>query len=411
VFEVHFLEGIVIALEALWSHKLRTMLTLLGNIVGVMSVIAVVSIIDGMNLYIRNEVADEGSGVYRVQRVNELDILSDFDKFLKSLHNPRITLSDLAYLGERVQLAAFMDANQSTSVEVRYLRRFIKGVSVQGRSENYPMMGKWELKDGRHFSSYEVDHSQDVGVIGHDLADRLFSGMDPIGKEIKIAGASYRIIGVLQEKAGVFGGNPNLTVVIPITSFQRAFGSQQSITISVKAASLEQFSECVDQTRVAMRSRRHLGPKREDNFAIVTSDNLLNLWAGISRGIFAALIGIVSISLVVGGIVIMNIMLVSVTERTREIGIRKAVGATRMNILWQFLVESITLSSAGGILGIVLGFTAAALIAYFSPLPYAIKTWSIAAGLAVTFAVGVFFGIYPAMKAARLDPIEALRYE
>jgi putative ABC transport system permease protein len=160
-----------------------------------------------------------------------------------------------------------------------------------------------------------------------------------------------------------------------------------------------------------MRIARRLAPNREDNFAVVTSDNLLNIWEAISRGIFAALIGIVSISLIVGGIVIMNIMLVSVTERTREIGIRKALGATRMNILWQFLVESITLSSCGGILGIAFGFAVAALVAYFSPLPYAIKMWSIAVGLLVTFVVGVFFGIYPAMQAARLDPIEALRYE
>jgi putative ABC transport system permease protein len=160
-----------------------------------------------------------------------------------------------------------------------------------------------------------------------------------------------------------------------------------------------------------MRILRHLGPSREDTFAIVTSDNLLKLWGAISQGVFAALIGIVSISLVVGGIVIMNIMLVSVTERTREIGVRKALGATRRNILWQFLVESITLSICGGVLGIAAGFAAAALVAYFSPLPYAIKAWSVAAGLAVTFAVGVFFGIYPAMQASRLDPIEALRYE
>ena len=196
-----------------------------------------------------------------------------------------------------------------------------------------------------------------------------------------------------------------------ITSFQRMFGAHGSITISIKASELEQVGACADQARVVMRGLRHLGPKREDNFALVTSDNLLNIWEGISKGIFAALIGIVSISLVVGGIVIMNIMLVSVTERTREIGIRKAVGATRMNILWQFLVESITLSIMGGVLGIALGFVAAAAVAYFSPLPYGIRFWSVLAGMGVTFAVGVFFGIYPAMQAARLDPIEALRYE
>jgi putative ABC transport system permease protein len=408
---MQFLEGIWIALDALWANKLRTVLTLLGNIVGVMSVIAVVSIIDGMNSYIRNEVAHEGSGVFRVQQVNELDILSDFDKFLKSLHNPKITLTDLQALRERVTLADQMDANQSSGADIRYQKFYIKSVTIQGRSENYPMLGKWELKDGRHFSVQEVQHSAAVAVLGFDVADRMFSGVDPIGKEIKVAGVNHRIIGVLEKRAGVLGGNPNLTLIMPITSFQKMFGTHRSITISIRSAQLENVPECVDQVRLVMRGLRRLGPKREDNFAIVTSDNLLSLWEGISKGIFAALIGIVSISLVVGGIVIMNIMLVSVTERTREIGIRKAVGAMRKTILWQFLVESITLSSVGGILGIFAGFAAAAIVAYFSPLPYAIKLWSIFIGLAVTFAVGVFFGIYPAVQAAKLDPIEALRYE
>ncbi len=408
---MQLLEGVWIALEALWANKLRTVLTLLGNIVGVMSVIAVVSIIDGANSYIENEVAGEGSGVFSVTQVNTLDILSDFEKFLKSLHNPSITLSDLAYLREKVTLAEYMDPNLSAGAEVRNRALNIKSVSTMGRSENYPMMGRWELKDGRHFTSQEVTHSADVAVIGFDVADRLYSGVDPIGKEIRLSGLPFRIIGVLAQKPSGLGGNPNLMVVIPITSFQKIYGTHQSLSISIKPARLDEVTPCVDQTRLAMRTLRRLGPKREDNFAITTSDNLLNLWSSISSKIFAVLIGIVSISLVVGGIVIMNIMLVSVTERTREIGIRKAVGATRLNILWQFLVEAVTLSSVGGAIGIVAGFIIAAVIAYFSPLPYAIKLWSILLGMGVTFVVGVFFGAYPATRAARLDPVEALRYE
>ncbi|MBP1595789.1 MAG: macB 48 [Acidobacteria bacterium] len=408
---MHLLEGVVIALEALWTNKLRTILTLLGNIVGVMSVIAVVSIVDGANSYIENEVAGEGSGVFNLQQANTLDILSDFEKFLKSLHNPRITLADLAYLRERVTLAQYIDANLSASAELRNRTLNIQSVAIQGRSENYPMMGRWDLKDGRHFTTQEIEHSKDVVVLGFDAADRLYPSVDPIGKEIRIAGLPFRVIGVLAQKPGGLGGNPNLLAVIPITSFQKMFGTRRSLMVSIKPAGLDQVQACVDQTRMVMRGLRRLGPKREDNFAIVTQDNLLNLWGNISSQIFMVLIGIVSISLVVGGIVIMNIMLVSVTERTREIGIRKAVGATRINILWQFLVEAITLSSVGGVLGIAAGFVIAALIAYFSPLPYAIKVWSILMGMGVTFAVGVFFGAYPAMQAAKLDPIEALRYE
>ncbi len=405
------LEGILVALEALWANKLRTFLTLLGNIVGVMSVIAVVSIIDGMNSYIREEVASEGTGVFTVQRVNTLDILSDFEKFLKSLHNPRITMEDYEQIRRNVTLASYVDATLSAGAQVRYLRRSISQVQISGRTENYPLLSKWNLKDGRHFSAMEVQHHSPVAVIGFDVADQLYPVVDPIGKDLRIAGISHRIIGVLEKRAGVLGGNPNLVVIIPISSWQKIFGPFRSISVMIKPAELEWAAECLEQARAVMRGLRRLGPKREDNFALVTADNLLKIWGNISRGIFAALIGIVSISLVVGGIVIMNIMLVSVTERTREIGIRKAVGATRMNILWQFLVESITLSSVGGVIGIVLGFAAASVIAYFSPLPYAIKAWSIAIGMGVTFVVGVFFGIYPAMQAAKLDPIEALRYE
>jgi putative ABC transport system permease protein len=408
---MQLMEGVVIALQALWTNKLRTILTLLGNIVGVMSVIAVVSIIDGANTYIRTEVANEGSGIFGVERFSRTDALSDYDKFLKSLHNPKITLEDLEYLKDQVTLAAYMDANVSASSKVKYLGQNISSVSVMGRSENYPLMGKWNLREGRHFTALDVRRGAQVAVIGFDVADRLFPGADPIGKSLKIDGIDHQIIGVLEKKGGIMGGNANLNVIIPISSFQRLYGAQNSITISIKSANLDRVRECADQARQAMRNRRHLGPQRDDNFAIITSDNMITLWEKISSGIFASLIGVVSISLVVGGIVIMNIMLVSVTERTQEIGIRKALGATRMNILWQFMVEAVTLSSIGGILGIGLGFTAAALVAYFSPLPYAIKIWSIFIGMGVSFAVGVFFGAYPAMQAAKLDPIEALRYE
>jgi putative ABC transport system permease protein len=408
---IQLFHGVLIALEELWAHKLRTFLTLLGNMVGVMSVMAVVSILDGADAYIEKEMIGAGSGIFQVERMNALDILSDFNQFLKSINNPDITLSDLAFLQDRVTLAEFMDASLGASTEVRNRRLNIKSVSIQGRTESYPMMGQWDLKDGRHFSGQEVSHRKDVAVIGFDIADRLFSSVDPIGKEIRIAGLPFRVIGVLNQKPRGMGGNSNLSVVIPISSFGRVFGAHQSLSISIKPKSLDQASECVSQTRLALRARRHLGPKREDNFGIITSESLLNLWNSISSKIFAVLIGIVSISLVVSGIIIMNIMLMSVTERTWEIGIRKALGASRTNILWQFLVESTTLSMFGGFLGIIMGFVAAALIASFSPLPYAVKIWSILIGMGVTFIVGMFFGSYPAVKASKLDPIEALRYE
>jgi len=408
---MQLLQGILIALEELWAHKLRTFLTLLGNIVGVMSVMAVVSILDGANAYVENEMIGSGSGVFQVQRRNALDILSDFDKFLESRHNPKITYSDLNYLQEHVTLAEYMDAGLSTSVDVRHRRVDVQSVSVQGRTDNYPMLGDYDLKDGRHFSSQEVIRKRNVAVVGFDIAEELYPSIDPIGKDVKVAGLPFQIIGVLDQRPRGLGSNPNLSIVIPITAYEKLFGTRQSLTISIKPKSLALASECMDQARMVMRVRRHLGPKRDDNFGMVSQKSLLELWQSISSKIFIVLVGIVSISLVVSGIIIMNIMLMSVTERTWEIGIRKALGATRRNILWQFLVESATLSMVGGFIGILAGFTVAALIAFYSPLPYAIKIWSIMAGVSVTFLVGIFFGAYPAIQAARLDPIEALRYE
>jgi putative ABC transport system permease protein len=383
----------------------------LGNVVGVMSVIAVVSIIDGADAYIEDEMIGAGSGIFQVEQMNALSILSDFDKFLESLHNPKITLSDYAFLRERVTLAEFMDAGWSTRAQVRYGRLNIKSVPVLGRTENYVMLGRQDLKDGRHLSSHEVEGREHVAVIGFDVADRLYASLDPIGKEIGIAGLPFRIIGVLAQKPRGIGADSNMSITIPVTTFGKIFGGHQSLSISIKPIALNQASECVDQTRMVLRSLRHLKPKQDDNFGIITQESLLDLWKKISSTIFTVLVGIVSISLVVSGIIIMNIMLMSVTERTWEIGIRKALGATRRNILWQFLVEATTLSMTGGLLGIIAGFIIAATIAYLSPLPYAIKIWSIMVGLTVTFAVGIFFGAYPAAKAAKLDPIEALRYE
>jgi putative ABC transport system permease protein len=408
---MHLLHGILIALEELWAHKLRTFLTLLGNIVGVMSVMAVVSILDGANAYVENEMIGSGSGIFQVQRMNALEIISDFDKFLESRHNPDVTYSDFEYLRENVTLAEYMDASLSTTVEVRYRRVSIDSVSVEGRTENYPMLGEYDLKDGRHFSSQEVTRKRNVAIVGFDIAEELYPSIDPIGRDIKVAGLPFQIVGVRETKPRGFAGNPNLSIVIPITAYEKLFGTRQSLTVSVKPMSLDLASECMDEARMIMRTRRHLRPKKEDNFGIVSQENLLDLWKSISSKIYIVLVGIVSISLVVSGIIIMNIMLMSVTERTWEIGIRKALGATRRNILWQFLAESATLSVVGGIIGILMGFSLAGGIAFYSPLPYAIKIWSILAGLSVTLLVGIFFGAYPAVQAAKLDPIEALRYE
>jgi len=408
---MQLLHGILIAFEELWAHKLRTFLTLLGNIVSVMSVMVVVSILDGANAYVENEMIGSGSGIFQVERVNALEIISNFEKFLESRNNPDVTFSDFEYLKEHVTEAEYMDAVLSTTVDVRYRQVHIKSVSLQGRTENYPMLGDYDLIDGRHFSELEVTRRRNVAVIGFDIAEELFPSIDPVGKNIKLAGMPFQIVGILEKKPRGLGGNPNLSAVVPITAYEKMFGTRQSLTISIKPKKLGLASECMDEVRTAMRIHRRLRPKKEDNFGMVSQQSLLDLWSSISSKIYIVLVGIVSISLVVSGIIIMNIMLMSVTERTWEIGIRKALGANSRNILWQFLVESTTLSIVGGVTGILMGFAVAAAIAYFSPIPYAIKLWSIIAGLGVTFLVGIFFGAYPAMRASKLDPIEALRYE
>jgi putative ABC transport system permease protein len=402
-------EGIVIAIRALLAHKLRSFLTLLGTIIAVLSIIAVVSIIQGMNRYVEEEIASLGSNVFSVRR-GPFIILSE-EEAEKVRKRPRLTLRDAEEIRRRTPSARFVGASVNTVSLVAHRERHIEEVSIRGRSGYYGMIAEFDLDGGRFFSTLEVDRSRPVAVLGWTVADKLFPDTDPIGSRIKIAGTHFSVIGVAEEQGTVLGQNQDEFVVIPITTFQKLFGRRRSISIPVKAADLESFHRAMEEATLAMRIRHRLKPNQENDFAVETSESILSFWETISALIFQVSGGVVSISLVIGGIVIMNIMLVSVTERTREIGIRKALGARKRQILWQFLVESITLSMVGGVVGILFGIAAAQIIAWTTPLPYTVTPWSIGAALAVVFCVGLFFGIYPANRAARLDPIEALRYE
>jgi putative ABC transport system permease protein len=264
---------------------------------------------------------------------------------------------------------------------------------------------------GRHISRLEVQRSSPVAVIGWDLYHRLFSGKDPLGRKIKVGKKHFTVIGVVQDQGTLFGESRNRFVYIPISAFLKMYGARTSLEIKVKADDIRMLQQAIDEATMAMRIRHRLRPLEENDFSITTSQQLISLWERISSSIFQALIFIASIALVVGGVVLMNVMLVAVTERTREIGLRKALGARKSNIVWQFIVESVTLSLIGGILGIVFGFTIAAIISLVSPLPYLIPLWAVAAGLIVTFMIGVVFGTYPANRAARLDPVVALHHE
>ncbi len=404
-------EGIRLALASIWSQKLRTFLTVLANVVAVSSVIAVVSIVGGMDTYVREKVAGEGTGIVTIRRVDQLKILSSLDEFIKSLRNPRLTLRDVDYIRANVTNAQLVDASVSQGSRVAYRKRYLDGIRIQGRYANYPLLRNLTLASGRHFSRLEVQAKSNVAVIGWDVAKSLFPDEDPLDKMVKIGRRPFRVVGVVEEQANILGQNQNRFLVTPITSFQKVYGTRSSVNILIQAVDLGTIHETVEEATAQMRIRHRLRPGDRNDFEVTTAEGLVSLWKGISSSIFLVLIVITSISLVIGGIVIMNIMLVSVTERTREIGIRKALGARRSNVLWQMLVESMTLSSVGGIIGITMGFVVASVVGLLSPLPYTIAPWAIVAGLVVTVFTGIFFGIYPANKAAQLDPIEALRHE
>ncbi|NNE42753.1 MAG: ABC transporter permease [Gemmatimonadetes bacterium] len=405
-------EGIRVAFQSLWAYKLRTFLTVLGNIVAVGSVITVVSLIDGMDLFVRQEIADEGSNVLTLTRLDPFEALTNFELFLESLHNPDITLEDYRSLrDERPSTVAEIAAYSARGGRVERGGRAMSDIPIQGWTADYPAFRDAELTSGRHFNHFEERNSRPVAVVGSEIVEQLLRGQDPLGETVRVNGRHLEIIGVLKEEKGLLGNNPNRVVVTPLGNYLKIFGGGESLDIRLNVAEIAALDEARDEIRLHMRIRHRLKPAEDDDFAVTSSERIVTLWKSISQAIFSALVALVSISLVIGGVVIMNIMLVSVTERTKEVGTRKALGARRVDILWQFLVESVTLSMTGGLIGILLGFGLASLVSIVSPLPYAIEPWSIIAGLFVTFAVGIFFGIYPANRAAKLDPVEALRRE
>lgn len=413
-------EGIRVALESLWAYKLRSFLTVLGNIVAVMSVTAVVSLIGGADRYVRREIADEGSNVVTLQQRDDLAVLTNLDSFLDSLHNPDITVDDYRALREeRLPGVARVAATDIGSARVEMNGRSLPDVTIQGWTADYPFfLEKGDdsspdrgLAAGRHFSPFEDEHSREVCVVGSEVAGRLGRGGEVIGHTLRVGGRHLEIVGVLRERPKGLGSDPNRVILQPLGRHLKMFGGRRSLDVRIQADDVAGVTRVQQDVESWMRVRHRLRPGERNDFAVTSSEGILNLWQSLSRAIFSALILLVAISLVVGGIVIMNVMLVSVAQRTREVGLRKALGARRADILGQFLAESVVLSLAGGVLGTLLGFVAALVVAATTPLPYAFAAWAVAAGLAVTFAVGIFFGLYPANRAASLDPVEALRRE
>jgi putative ABC transport system permease protein len=402
-------DAITIAVSAIWANKLRSFMMVLGNIVAVTSIIAVVSLIQGMNSYVSDAIVqDIGIGTFRVDREGVITSQADWER---AMRRPKITLDEARAIRSFSPLIANVMAEMGGQAQVVFGTETADNVGVRGVSPEYLEFAGFKVQQGRLPSRLEVERSRPVVFLGWGTADQLFHGRTAIDQVVRIKGNHFRVVGVSEKLGSMFGESQDEFVVIPLGSAQKMLGSRQSLALTVKPADPARITETMDDARTAMRMRRKLTPKEVDNFGITTSDTLMDLWRDFSRNAFVLLVGIVSLSLVVGGIVIMNIMLMVVSERTREIGLRKALGARRRDIVWQVLTESTTLSIIGGIAGTVLGFVLAMLVAAFTPLPAAIQTWSVILGIGMTAAVGLVFGIYPAMRAARLDPIEALRRE
>jgi putative ABC transport system permease protein len=386
-------------------------MTVLGNIVAVTSIIAVVSLIQGLNASVKQQILDvAGADSFSIQRYPITRSDEDFDRVR---YNPVITLQDMRaiqrYDGD--QISAVMAGSQGRG-RISYRDKSLDNIQVQGVTSGYINFSGFTAERGRLMSPIEVDRSRPVAVLGWQTADRLFgSSVDPIGKTIQVEGVHFQVVGVSEKKGSMLGQSQDQFAIIPLGQFAMLFGSRRSLDLTIKPRDVADIVKAQDEATVALRGARRLNPKQPDNFGIFTSDTILGIYHSATNGIFAVLVGIVGLSLVVGGIVIMNIMLMVVTERTREIGLRKALGAKRSDIMSQMLTESVVLSMFGGAVGTVLGGVIAVAISSLTPIPASVEVWAVALGIGITALVGLFFGLYPASRAAALDPIEALRRE
>jgi putative ABC transport system permease protein len=402
-------EAFWIALEELRTHKLRSFLTLLGVVIATTTLIVVMSVVNGMNLYIATHIANLGTNTFIL---HQFKWAQGFEAFLKAQRRNRpIRLEEYEFLKENLRGYKNIGAGAqlSSSPDARYKGQVIDEVDFSGVTPSMIDIGKQKVEFGRYFTDSDYEHNASVCFIGQDLVDKFFPGVDPLGREVLIGGLPFRVIGVAEKIGSTFGQSQDNFVQIPLSTFRKIYVARPQLFVSVQAPDSQHMLELQDEVRALMRARRHIPSQEEDNFGINTSDTLMTAWQTLTGTIFAVTVGVVAVFMVVGGIVIMNIMLASVTERTHEIGIRKSLGARRRDILWQFVIEAGVMAGAGGLLGVGLAVLVSQLVNLFFTAQVPLS--AIVIGVGLSTAVGLFFGIYPASQAAKLEPIEALRSE
>ena len=402
-------EPVAMALDTLRMHKMRSFLTLLGTILSVSTLIIVISLISGVNQYIADHIANLGSNVFIVAR---FPIITEVEEYVKALRrNKIITWEDYEALRDTLKLPLRVGAQVETSGRIRAGTQTVEGTSIRGVTAN---MGDIDIEQpaaGRYITDVDNNYRSYVTMIGHDVAETLFAGRDPIGREVNIDGRPFTVVGVAKAIGSAFGQSQDNFVYIPIQTYLAIYAAKQGIHIDIQTRGPEWMERTQDEARALMRARRHVAPSEKDSFGILDSATLMDLWKQLTGVIASAMVGVVSVFLVIGGVVIMNVMLAAVTERTREIGIRKAVGARKQDILLQFLMESAVTAAVGGAVGVLIAYGIAGIVVAATSVPMHVPIVAVVAAELISAAVGMFFGVYPAQKAARLEPIEALRFE
>jgi putative ABC transport system permease protein len=381
---------------------------MLGLTMGVATLITVVTIIQGANVYVEQKIANLGTNVFQIARTPFA--VTDFNVVIKALKYRKIELDDMQAVAERCADCEYVGATATATVRARYGNREVTDVNLLGQTASMADIDTREVERGRYYTPSEEEHRANVCLIGDTLQQQLFPGIDPIGSTLRVDNEEFVIVGIMEKVGSVLGQDQDNFVMVPLSAFLRMRGAHTSVTINVKTSTAT-FERAQDQAQLILRAKRHLVPNAENDFFVGTKESYMALWRSISGAFFAVFIMVSAISVIIGGIVIMNVMLVSVTARKREIGVRRAVGATKRDVLRQFMAESVSQCIVGGLIGTGLGFLVAMLLRTYTPFPASVQTWVAVMGVIMSSGVGLFFGIYPAMRASRLDPIVALRAE